>query len=115
MSQVVKLFEDPDFDNGSESRKKELRDRVSELMNQVSRCRGNSEKRVGFHTDTSLLPTNRCKRAVLLLPRWWEICLPSWRTFLVSAAREGVDSQETRNVLSCRAGVTSAKLLTIHA
>jgi hypothetical protein len=33
---VVKLFEDPEFDSGSESRKKELRDRVSELMNQVS-------------------------------------------------------------------------------
>ncbi|PWN20377.1 Pex19-domain-containing protein [Microstroma glucosiphilum] len=35
VSKVVKLFEDPDFDSGSESRKKELRDRVSELMNQM--------------------------------------------------------------------------------
>lgn len=36
---VVDIFEHPDYENGSEARKKELKDRVGELMSEVSTAR----------------------------------------------------------------------------
>lgn len=36
VDQVVKIFENPEFDNGSDERKKALKAQVSELMTKVS-------------------------------------------------------------------------------
>jgi len=73
VGQIVATFDERDFDHGSEARKRELKNRVQELMNEVREARAaRSEQDSG-----SPLP-RRCKITARRRPRLQARCPRSW-------------------------------------
>lgn len=99
VDEVVKIFEMPEFDNGSDEKKKQLKAQVSDLMTKVS-ARANNQPIRSYPSQLKFAchypPSHRCKMQEHHLKKSWATCLPNWRICLDSAE---VDKRVTRSAL----------------
>lgn len=114
VSEVVRIFESPEFDDGPDAEKKKLKSRVSELMAEVSIA---AESFIGqvdlIFLDSASHRGHRCKRQGRLLRKWWARCPRVLRILQASAAQE-VPGAKIAWLCEVNSKCTAAQISRVH-